>query len=254
MIRPVGLLVAGFVAGTVFAGFAAPSPEPFTREGPAARGSLTPDDTPISPPVDGGEPYDVWPPPSEDPQDPAVAEVEDPDSRREELASRDPDGWRSWRSHWYHRHHSDQAAFRRLHCQPERVFVADALHLRCGGLWLARAFVDGAFGYGVVGAPEGYVTHALDGPCEPVRLDTTAYCYLDGVFYVTVVRGTARPHQVVAAPVGARVSSVPDATVFISHRGVEYLQFDRTFFDEDPAGGGPRYRVVDNPFLPSDRG
>lgn len=171
-----------------------------------------------------------------------------------EMIRDDPHGWRTWRNRWYRRNSYGYSALVDLPCDPTMPSDQTDTYIRCGDEWLSRTYLDGEFGYAVVGAPEGYVAYDLDGDCEPVTVGSQQYCYLDGVFYITVVRGTARPSQVVKAPIGAVVSSVPENVLEVAHGGVAYLQFDTTFFQADGSAGPTKFRVVENPFVTPERG
>ena len=94
-------------------------------------------------------------------------------------------------------------------------------------------------------APVGHVESQLPDGSETVQVDGQTYYYEDASFWQAVSTGG---YVVVAPPVGAEVSSIPDKASPETEGEVTLYQFDDLFFTKDTNSSGQTiYRVEPNP-------
>src|SRR5665213_597484 len=96
-----------------------------------------------------------------------------------------------------------------------------------------------AFAYGPRWHPVGFFISSLIGTAIAIDIANRAYRYSDGVFYAPYNNG----YQVVPAPSGAFVPSIPDGFQQLSVGGQDYYYFGGAFFIQN----GNNYEVVPAP-------
>ena len=73
-----------------------------------------------------------------------------------------------------------------------------------------------------------------------ISVGGSSYWYGDGVYYTRVISGGPVSYQVVTAPVGAMITTLPASCTAVRVGGVAYSQCGPTYYQR--VGGG--YRVV----------
>lgn len=94
-------------------------------------------------------------------------------------------------------------------------------------------------------APVGWQTDQLPDGSEQVTVDGTIFHYHEGAFYQP---SQGAGYEVVEAPVGAEVSSIPDDAQAHDEGELPLYQFDKIFFAQDTNDAGQTiYRVEPPP-------
>ena len=69
------------------------------------------------------------------------------------------------------------------------------------------------------------------------------WTFLVGAFY----KPNPNQYEVIAAPIGAVVSSLPDGTNTVVKTGETYFEYGQTYYKAASSGGGVVYEVVTTP-------
>jgi hypothetical protein len=110
--------------------------------------------------------------------------------------------------------------------------------------WYRKVLYEGEEGYVLTTAPVGHKAESLPEGAEKVTVDGQTYLYADWSFFKQVSGG----YEVVAPPVGAEVSSIPEEAVRDEEGDVVIYQFDELYFSEDKNDAGNTiYRVEPQP-------
>ncbi len=110
--------------------------------------------------------------------------------------------------------------------------------------WYRKVLYDGEEGYILTATPVGHEVDAL-WQAETIVVDGATYFYAEWAFWQTAPGGG---YVVVAPPVGAEVSSIPDDAMREEEGEVVVYQFDEMYFTEDTNNaGGVIYRVEPPP-------
>jgi hypothetical protein len=110
--------------------------------------------------------------------------------------------------------------------------------------WYRKVMYEGEEGYMLTTAPVGHKVEELPDGAEEVTVDSHKYFYADWSFFKQVSGG----YEVVAPPVGAEVSSIPEEAIREEESGRVLHQFDDLYFSEDKNDAGKKiYRVEPQP-------
>ena len=111
--------------------------------------------------------------------------------------------------------------------------------------WYRKVMHEGEEGYVLSTAPVGHKENDLPAGSETVTVDGKTYHYADAAFWQAASGGG---YVVVAPPVGAEVSSIPDEASPETESGVTLYQFDDLYLTKDTNSSGKAiYRVEPKP-------
>ena len=111
--------------------------------------------------------------------------------------------------------------------------------------WYRRVLREGEEGYVLATAPEGHEQDQLPDGSETVEVDGKTYYYADASFWQKASGGG---YVVVAAPVGAEVSSIPKEASPETEGDVTVYQYDDLYLTKDTNSSGKTiYRVEPQP-------
>ena len=111
--------------------------------------------------------------------------------------------------------------------------------------WYKKVIYDGEEGYILTTAPVGHELDELAEGAETIEVDGATYYYADWSFWQAAAGGG---YIVVAPPVGAEVSSIPEEAIRDEEGDVVVYQFDDLYFTQDTNdAGGTIYRVEPQP-------
>lgn len=111
--------------------------------------------------------------------------------------------------------------------------------------WYKTVLYEGEEGYVLTTAPIGHELNELPDGVETIQFEGATYYYESGSFYFKITEGV---YEVVAPPIGAEVSTIPEESEAHEEGETVLYQFSEVYFSKDTDDAGKTiYRVEPSP-------